>query len=134
MVLLVRFVLDSPEKTGKLIITGARSMPQETISTAPLYQRIYAVVRQIPPGKVATYGQIAEIIGCSARMVGYAMAALKHIDAPDVPWQRVVNRMGQISILDPFGKTIQRQILEEEGVKFSKNDKIDFRDYGWIQQ
>jgi methylated-DNA-protein-cysteine methyltransferase related protein len=109
-------------------------MTQDTSSPTPLYQRIYAVVRQIPPGKVATYGQIAEIIGCSARMVGYAMAALKHIDAPDVPWQRVVNRMGKISILDPFGKSIQRQILEEEGVSFSKSDQIDFREYGWIQQ
>jgi methylated-DNA-protein-cysteine methyltransferase related protein len=109
-------------------------MPQETFSSAPLYQRIYAVVRQIPPGKVATYGQIAEIIGCSARMIGYAMAALKHIDAPDVPWQRVVNRLGKIAILDPFGKSIQRQTLEEEGVIFSKSDQIDFREFGWIQQ
>jgi methylated-DNA-protein-cysteine methyltransferase related protein len=109
-------------------------MTQDTTPPTPLYQRIYAVVRQIPPGKVATYGQIAEIIGCSARMVGYAMAALKHIDAPNVPWQRVVNRMGKISILDPFGKSIQRQILEEEGIIFSKNDQIDFHEYGWIQQ
>ncbi|MBE0699724.1 MAG: MGMT family protein [Anaerolineaceae bacterium] len=108
-------------------------MKQDTSPTTPLYQRIYAVVRQVPPGKVATYGQIAEIIGCSARMVGYAMAALKHIDAPDVPWQRVVNRLGKISILDPFGKSIQRQILEEEGIVFSKSDQIDFREYGWIQ-
>ncbi len=99
----------------------------------PLYQRIYAIVRQIPPGKVATYGQIGEIAGCSARVVGYAMAALKHIDAPDVPWQRVINRAGKISILDPFGKAIQRQILEEEGVAFDKNDKINFDAHGWIQ-
>jgi methylated-DNA-protein-cysteine methyltransferase-like protein len=104
-------------------------MSQDT----PLYDRIYAIVRQIPPCKVATYGQIGEITGCSARVVGFAMAALKHIDAPDVPWQRVINRSGKISILDPFGKSIQRQKLEEEGVVFDRNDTIDFREYGWIQ-
>jgi methylated-DNA-protein-cysteine methyltransferase related protein len=109
-------------------------MSQEPVSSVPLYQRIYAVVRQIPSGKVATYGQIAGIVGCTARLVGYAMAALKHIDAPDVPWQRIVNRQGKISILDPFGKSIQRQILEEEGVVFSRNDQIDFYKYGWIQE
>jgi len=108
-------------------------MTQETPPRTPLYERIYAVVRQIPPGKVATYGQIGDIIGCSARVVGYAMAALKHIDAPDVPWQRVINRMGKISILDPFGKSIQRQILEEEGIVFTQKDQIDFREFGWIQ-
>lgn len=107
-------------------------MPQEPNSSIPLYQRIYAVVQQIPPGKVASYGQIGEMVGCSARMVGYAMAALKHIDAPDVPWQRVVNRKGKISILDPYGKSVQRQILEEEGILFSKTDQIDFHKYGWI--
>lgn len=99
----------------------------------PLYERIYAIVCQIPPGKVATYGQIAEIAGgCSARMVGYAMAALRHIHRPEVPWQRVINRQGKISIHDPFGKSIQRKLLEEEGVYFDKNDRVDFHEYGWI--
>lgn len=98
----------------------------------PLYERIYAVVRQVPAGKVATYGQIGKIIGCSARMVGYAMAALKHNDIVDVPWQRVINREGKISIHDPYGKAVQRQILEEEGIVFDQNDRIDFQEYGWI--
>ena len=99
----------------------------------PLYQRIYAVVRQIPRGRVATYGQVAQVVGgCSARLVGYAMAALRSGDHPDVPWQRVINRGGKISILDPFGKYVQRQILEEEGVVFNKNDQIDFEEFGWL--
>ena len=99
----------------------------------PLFKRIYAVVRQIPHGKVATYGQIANIVGgCNARMVGFAMAALKSGSQPDVPWQRVINREGKISILDPYGKYVQRQLLEEEGVRFDKNDQINFEDYGWL--
>jgi len=98
----------------------------------PLYERIYAIVRQVPPGKVATYGQIGEIVGCSARLVGYAMAALRSGETPDVPWQRVINRQGKISIHDPFGHITQRQILEEEGVFFNKDDRIDFKEFGWV--
>jgi len=106
-----------------------------TTDEIPLYERIYAVVRQIPQGKVATYGQIAQVTGgCSARLVGYAMAGLRSGDFPDVPWQRVINRKGKISILDPFGKSIQRQLLEEEGVYFDKNDTIDFHEFGWLDQ
>jgi methylated-DNA-protein-cysteine methyltransferase-like protein len=99
----------------------------------PLYERIYAIVRQIPEGRVATYGQIATIVGgCSARMVGYAMAALKSGEHPDVPWQRVINRQGKISIHDPFGKYHQRQLLEAEGVYFDSRDQIDFKEFGWV--
>ncbi len=99
----------------------------------PLYERIYAIVRQVPSGQVVTYGQIANIVGgCSARLVGYAMAALHSGEHPDVPWQRVINRSGKISIHDPFGKYHQRQLLEEEGVHFDKNDQIDFKEYGWV--
>lgn len=99
----------------------------------PLYERIYAIVRQIPPGKVATYGQIAQIAGgCGARQVGYAMAALRSGSHPDVPWQRVINRHGKISIHDPFGKYIPRQLLEQEGVKFDENDRVNFEIFGWI--
>ncbi len=100
---------------------------------APLYERIYAIVRQIPEGRVATYGQIAAIVGgCSARMVGYAMAALKSGEHPDVPWQRVINRQGKISIHDPFGKYHQRLLLEEEGVHFDSRDQVDFKEFGWV--
>jgi methylated-DNA-protein-cysteine methyltransferase related protein len=99
----------------------------------PLYERIYAIVKQIPAGQVATYGQIANIVGgCSARVVGYAMAALKNMDRPDVPWQRVVNRSGKISIHNPVGKNVQRELLEQEGVYFDRNDQIDFKEFGWI--
>lgn len=111
---------------------------QPSAAELPLYERIYAIVRQIPRGKVATYGQIADLTSaavagrCSARLVGYAMAALRTGTHPDVPWQRVINRQGRISILDPLGKYVQRQILEEEGVYFDRNDQIDFHEFGWL--
>jgi methylated-DNA-protein-cysteine methyltransferase-like protein len=63
-----------------------------------LYKRIYALVAQVPPGKVATYGDIAEIVGnCDARAVGYALNALPSDRAAEVPWQRIVNSQGGIS-------------------------------------
>ena len=98
-----------------------------------LYQRIYDMVRRIPPGKVTTYGRIAELVGgCTARMVGYAMAALKRSTVPDVPWQRVINTRGKVSVHgDGFGNAIQRMKLEEEGVEFNAKDRIDFNRYGW---
>ena len=98
-----------------------------------LYERIYDMVRRIPPGKVTTYGRIAELVGgCTARMVGYAMAALKSGKAPDVPWQRVINAQGKVSVHgDGFGNAIQRMKLEEEGVVFNQNGRVDFNRFGW---
>lgn len=99
-----------------------------------LYDLIYATVRQIPPGKVATYGQISRIVGrCSAQMIGFALAALgKQTDAEDVPWQRVVNAKGRISPHGyGFGTNMQRVLLEEEGVVFSLEHEIDFEKFGW---
>lgn len=103
------------------------------IQPVPLYERIYAMVRHVPSGKVTTYGQIAELVGgCTARMVGYAMAALKCGTAPDVPWQRVINAKGKVSVHgDGIGNAMQRAILEEEGVIFDANDRVDFRQFGW---
>lgn len=99
----------------------------------PLYDRIYAMVRLIPAGKVTTYGRIAELVGgCTARMVGYAMAALKRGSTPDVPWQRVINAQGKISIHgDGIGNALQRAKLEAEGVKFDANGRVDFNQFGW---
>lgn len=104
------------------------------VEKEPLYDRIYAMVRRIPVGKVTTYGRISELVGgCTARMVGYAMAALKRGTAPDVPWQRVVNAKGKISVHgDGIGNAMQRLILESEGVQFDENDRIDFERYGWV--
>jgi methylated-DNA-protein-cysteine methyltransferase related protein len=98
---------------------------------APLYEQIYGVVRQVPRGRVTTYGAVARIVGgCTARMVGYAMAATP--EGSGVPWQRVINSQGKISPHgDGYGTTIQRQLLEEEGIPFDLEGKIDLAKYGW---
>lgn len=104
----------------------------EKPQTGPrLYDRIYAAVRQIPAGRVATYGQIAHLVGgCSAQMVGFALAGLPA--GSDVPWQRVVNRQGKISPRGVgFDSMIQRTLLEEEGVVFTLEGVIDLKIYGW---
>lgn len=90
------------------------------------------MVRQIPPGKVATYGQIASLVGnCSARMVGYAMSSLPTPD--EVPWQRVINSQGKISPRGDLGggAAHQRALLEEEGVRFSPEGKVDWKQVRW---
>jgi len=99
--------------------------------TNRLYERIYAVIRQIPPGKVATYGQVANIVGeCSPRMVGYALAALK--SGSDVPWQRVINSQGKISLRNHGGGCLlQQQLLVAEGIYFDENDKVNLKKFGW---
>jgi methylated-DNA-protein-cysteine methyltransferase-like protein len=106
-------------------------MTENSSKDIPIYEQIYVVVRQIPSGQVATYGQIAGIVGgCTARMVGYAMAALPF--DTDVPWQRVINAQGKISLRSGGqGGTVQRQILEEEGVQFDSRDRVDFDLVGW---
>ena len=97
-----------------------------------LYERIYLVVQQIPAGQVATYGQIAAIVGrgCTARMVGYAMSALK-VDDVITPWQRVINAKGEVSPRDGAGPVVQRVMLEKEGVIFNEVDRVDFEAVGW---
>lgn len=99
-----------------------------------LYDLIYSIVRQIPVGKVATYGQISRIVGrCSAQMVGFALAALANqkVDV-EVPWQRVINAKGKVSPHGfGMGTAIQRTLLEEEGVVFDLEGVIDFDKFGW---
>jgi len=96
-----------------------------------LYEKIYHLVRQIPAGKVATYGLIAKIIGrCTPRMVGYAMAFLP--SNVDVPWQRVINHRGEISRRSHGdGSLRQRKLLEAEGIQFDKRGRIDLKKDRW---
>lgn len=103
------------------------------METPSKYQRIYAVVRQIPRGKVATYGDVAALAGLPghARLVGYALHALPAFT--DVPWQRVINAKGGISLgrAYPGGELQQRHLLENEGVILDNNGKIDLNRYRW---
>jgi methylated-DNA-protein-cysteine methyltransferase-like protein len=96
----------------------------------PLYRGIYALVRRIPPGRVTTYGRIAREVGCTARTVGFAMAALPA--GHDVPWQRVINSQGKISPRrNCDGDLVQRQLLEAEGIPFDPRGRVDLVRYGW---
>ena len=99
---------------------------------SPLYDRIYAAVCRIPAGRVATYGQIASAAGVKgqARLVGYALHSLR--PGADVPWHRVVNARGRISLDDRFGAgKFQRALLGADGVEFDARGKIDLARFGW---
>ena len=103
------------------------------------FEKVWELVRQIPPGKVCTYGRIAAYIpppgGMSirayevrgARMVGGAMAACPE----DVPWQRVINSQGKVSLRQGGGGETQRQLLLDEGVVFDIKDRVDLKIYLW---
>jgi methylated-DNA-protein-cysteine methyltransferase-like protein len=101
---------------------------------APKFARaVYAVVREVPRGKVVTYGQVAAILGHprAARAVGTALSNLSRPLARLVPWQRVVNAAGRISIRgDLMRPDLQRQLLEMEGIAF-RGDHIDLKRFRW---
>jgi methylated-DNA-protein-cysteine methyltransferase-like protein len=99
--------------------------------------RVWAVVRQIPSGRVATYGQVASLAGISgrsgARQVGYALSSLDQ--GASVPWHRVVNAKGELSPrANPDAVSFQRQLLEEEGVGFDHRQSINLERYQWHPQ
>ena len=103
-------------------------MPRKTVS--PLYQQIYDLVYQVPAGYVTTYGRIGQLLGCSARTVGFAMAALP--SGSDVPWQRVINAQGKVSPRrDGEGNLLQYELLIAEGLSFDAADKLDLSRYSW---
>jgi methylated-DNA-protein-cysteine methyltransferase-like protein len=96
------------------------------------YQRIYRVVARIPRGRVATYGQVADLAGLPghARQVGYALHSLP--DDVEVPWHRVINARGEVS--DRFHSewaVIQRSMLESEGIRFDPAGNLDLTRYRW---
>ena len=95
------------------------------------YDRIYAAVRRVPRGRVATYGQIAALaqLPGHARQVGYALHALK--SSTSVPWQRVINAKGMISLGPVRGGVSQRMLLESEGVAFDVAGRVSLRKFGW---
>jgi methylated-DNA-protein-cysteine methyltransferase-like protein len=96
--------------------------------TRALFPRIYDLVRQVPRGKITTYGDVSQLVGqgCDARVVGYAMAACPD----DVPWQRVINAQGKISLKGEAAQK-QRMRLEAEGIVFDARGKIDLDRFRW---
>lgn len=96
------------------------------------YERIYRAVRRIPRGRVATYGQIAEIAGLEghARQVGYALNVLP--SRSKVPWHRVINARGEISRRSGGDShELQRHMLEREGVEFDADGRVSLRRFRW---
>lgn len=99
---------------------------------SPFTRRVWSVVRRVPRGHVISYGGVAALMGAprAARAVGRALSALP--DGTDVPWWRVINRNGEISIRGMVhGAQVQRALLEAEGVRFDRHGRIDWRRVGW---
>ena len=104
----------------------------KSVGQGTLHDRIFDMVEAIPLGKVATYGQIGKLVGgCSGRMVGFALASLRFAGGRKVPWQRVINRLGKISLTGPDA-ALQRALLEEEGVRFDVEGSVNLDDFGWM--
>src|ERR1700680_3103271 len=101
-----------------------------TITSKGLHLRIHDVVSRIPRGRVATYGQVARLAGLSgqARLVGYALHALP--GGGSIPWQRVVNAQGAISLPSDSGSR-QRRLLEREGIRFDSRGRIPLASFQW---
>ena len=107
-------------------------MKNFTPDNEKFFERVYAIARQIPEGKVTSYGAIAKALGTarSARMVGWAMNASHNLE--DVPAHRVVNRKGLLSGKHHFdGTNLMQQLLENEGIKVIDNQIVDFEKHFW---
>ncbi len=105
------------------------------MSGSDIYRRIWAMVERIPEGHVATYGQIASLVGRPghARQVGYALHNLPQ--GSDVPWHRVINAQGRVSPrASPGWDGLQTMLLIEEGVRFGDDGRIDLERYRWEPQ
>jgi methylated-DNA-protein-cysteine methyltransferase-like protein len=109
------------------------AIPSRAVPAKPdTHARIHAVVRRIPRGRVATYGQVARLAGLGAqpRLVGYALAALP--DDTTLPWHRVVNAQGRVSARsEPGADSLQRALLERERVRFDARGRLDLERHRW---
>jgi methylated-DNA-protein-cysteine methyltransferase-like protein len=115
---------------------GAQRTDDAEARVKAFQRAVYAVIRRIPRGKVATYGQVAELAGGpgAARAVGTYLKISSR--AAGLPWQRVIGKrsrgQGRISILDPIGGAMQRAMLEAEGVEVSEAGQISLARHGWL--
>lgn len=103
----------------------------KTSPTASFFRRVVALIKKIPRGKVATYGQIAALAGNprGARQVAWVLHSAS--DKEKLPWQRVINSRGSISLPRYGGYELQRALLMKEGVKFDAADQIALARFQW---
>jgi methylated-DNA-protein-cysteine methyltransferase-like protein len=99
----------------------------------PFYRAVYRLVRRIPRGKVATYGQVAALLGRprAVRAVGSALRRLSGPMEDAVPWHRVLNAAGRVSFRAGDGPELQRELLRREGVRFRRGGSVDLARAGW---
>jgi methylated-DNA-protein-cysteine methyltransferase-like protein len=112
---------------------GRRRRRTASDPVPPFYRLVYRLVRRVPRGKVVTYGQVAAILGQprAARAVGMALGALSGPLLDTVPWQRVIAATGRCSHRDGFWASVQRDLLEREGVPFDRHGYVDLRVTRW---
>ena len=109
--------------------------PKSNPDNDNFFERVYEIARQIPEGRVTSYGAIAKALGSarSARMVGWAMNASHNME--DVPAHRVVNRKGVLTGKHHFdGTSLMQQLLESEGVEVIDNQIVDFEKHFWLPE
>jgi len=96
------------------------------------YQRVIDIIKNIPEGKIATYGQIATYAGNprAARQVSFILHSSS--EKENLPWHRVINSKGSISLKPGHGYELQKQMLKKEGITFKENDCIDLKRFLWI--
>ena len=108
-------------------------MPRASTGPPSFHRLVYRLVRRIPRGRVATYGQVAALLGRprGGRAVGTALGALPGALRDLVPWQRVISAAGRCSHRDGFWADIQRELLESEGVRFDRHGRVDLKRTRW---
>ncbi len=124
--------MDKKHNTQNASLNEAKESPAD-VNSQGYRARVYEIVRRIPPGRVMTYGQLAELLGegYTARTIGFVMHSAEETD----PWQRVINAQGACStgrVLLPPDK--QQRMLEEEGVAFDARGRCDLGVYRWTPE
>jgi methylated-DNA-protein-cysteine methyltransferase-like protein len=112
--------------------TLTTSVSTEQKTNSELKKAIFSIVSQIPEGKVMYFGQIADMVGTTARVTGFVMTGMNEVEMQQLPWYRVVAKDGFISSIKLGAKGIlQKQLLEKEGYKIAENT-VDMNEHLWI--
>ncbi len=120
-----------PRTRRDALLDEEEILREMTGDNTSFFQKAKAIIKMIPSGKVATYGQIAAYAGDprGARQVAWVLNSSSQKD--ELPWHRVINSKGKISLKPNYGYEIQKALLEKEGVTFDSEDTIDFDQYLW---